>query len=661
MSRLHSITAALIIGAALAHASPRAQGPAEDAGAAVAVKPIGADIDALRRSFIELRRDITLADTSKLVPGDAQIAVYVSVDPRAKATLAALSIEINGAVVGVSRYSDRQREALHRGASDAVYIGTVASGASNLAATISGTRADGNAFVKTTTLDLPEAAGPRFVELQLAHTQTKDLPDVNARVFAPDDVAATIETACDWLLGCPPAAATAASDLQYRSVLYPLYQDQHEQALVRAMALLSLAPDDAAARVRLRLAQLDAALATGNRGVTDDAVAALAAERLEPQTRVRFALLHARDCHRRQDWAGLHDALDQFDQARREVREPQPIPHPIDAEVAFMRADLATADGDFDRAQYIISTELSPQDALRAYALFNLGVTLRTAGIPTRAERVFTQLASMPVYTDEALDLKGRARIALSVIDLQRTQSASAEAALRDAPAKGRYHDQFMASYGSRAMEHGDYELAARIWLTLATEAPWSSAGKTAQVAYPMCLEHIAAPNVVLAQYRDAEAKFEQRLTDLDALMTLTGDSAWDARLLQAFAGAPETSVLSADPTLSEWRGRIGHDDWLYWLNADSTQLQLQQLRELEQMSAWLSNGAPPEFGARARSLATNASRLADDRRARLSRSIADIARNEVAMAQQQLRLIRVGIARTTDRIAEQRPSEVTR
>jgi hypothetical protein len=218
-----------------------------------------------------------------------------------------------------------------------------------------------------------------------------------------------------------------------------------------------------------------------------------------------------------------------------------------------------------------------------------------------------------------------------------------------------------MASYGSRAMEHGDYELAARIWLTLATEAPWSSAGKTAQVAYPMCLEHIAAPNVVLAQYRDAEAKFEQRLTDLDALMTLTGDSAWDARLLQAFAGAPETSVLSADPTLSEWRGRIGHDDWLYWLNADSTQLQLQQLRELEQMSAWLSNGAPPEFGARARSLATNASRLADDRRARLSRSIADIARNEVAMAQQQLRLIRVGIARTTDRIAEQRPSEVTR
>ena len=71
-----------------------------------------------------------------------------------------------------------------------------------------------------------------------------------------------------------------------------------------------------------------------------------------------------------------------------------------------MRAELATADGDFDRAQYIISTELSPNENLRAYALFNLGVRLREAGIPTRAKRVFNYLASMPVYTDDALDLK---------------------------------------------------------------------------------------------------------------------------------------------------------------------------------------------------------------------------------------------------------------
>ena len=257
-----------------------------------------------------------------------------------------------------------------------------------------------------------------------------------------------------------------------------------------------------------------------------------------------------------------------------------------------------------------------------------------------------------------ALDIKARARIALSVINLQRTQSASAEATLRDVPAKGRYHEQFMSSYGARAMEHGDYELAARIWLTLANETPWSSAGKTALVAYPMCLEHIAAPNVALTQYRDAEAKFGQRLVDLDVLTTRTQDLTWVARLLEAFARPAQEGT--SDPTLSEWRARMGHDDWLYWLNADSTQADLTQLRDLEQISASLSDPVPAEFAVRAHAIAANASRLAGDRRARLSRSIADMTQYEVDMAQRQLRLIRVGIARTSDRMADQRPSKAT-
>jgi hypothetical protein len=452
-------------------------------------------------------------------------------------------------------------------------------------------------------------------------------------------------------LGCPTAAAVSiAADLQYRSVLYPAFQEQPEKALVESAAFAMLAADDPSARIHLQLVQLDAAIALDMHDVVEQIVATLDPEQTSARARIRFDFLHASDCHRRQAWPCLKSSLAQFDQARRELRDAPPIPPQVDAEVSFMRAELATADGDFDRAQYIISTELSPNESSRAYALFNLGVRLREAGIPARAERVFTYLASMPVYTDDALDLKSRARIALSVINLQRTQSASAEAALRDAPAKGRYHEQFMASYGTRVMEHGDYELAARIWLTLANETPWSSAGKTAQVAYPMCLEHIAPPDVVLAQYRDAELKFQQRIVDLDALTARTEDPVWDGRLLDAFARG-EADV--SDPTLSEWRTRIGHDDWLYWLNSDSTQAQLRQLRALEQISSSLANPVPAAFAERARTIATNASRLAGDRRAHLSRSIADMSRYEVEMAQQQLGLIRVGIAKASDHIAE--------
>jgi hypothetical protein len=659
MPRFLCITALLIVVSVVAHADPLPPGPSGGA-ATPSDSASNTPFDALRRAYVELRRDMMLADGSKIVPGESQVAVYVSVDPHATATLTSVSLEMNGTIVGTAQYSDRQRDALRRGASILSYIGTTLPGTNTLTATISGTRDNAKPFVKTTPLVLPESTAPLFVAIELSHTQTKDTPDVDVRIVTADENMATNTQSCDWLLGCPIAATVAvATELQYRSVLYTTFQEQHELALVESMSLLALSGEDPTARLHLDLAQLNAATALGMHDLVDDTAAKLDAAQAEPRLRIRLGFLHARNCHARQAWPCLKDSLQQFDQARRELQDAAAVPAPIDAEVSFMRAELATADGDFDRAQYIISTELSPKENFRAYALFNLGVRLHAAGVPNRAERVFTYLTSIPVYTDDALDLKTRARIALSAINLQRTQSGSAEATLRDAPAKGRYHEQFMASYGTRAMEHGDYELAARIWLTLVNESPWSSAGKTAQVAYPMCLEHIAPPNVALTQYRDAEVRFEQRLVDLDVLTARTQDRAWNARLLDALAQPAELGA--SDPTLSEWRARIGHDDWLYWFNADSTQAQLLQLRDLERISASLAEPVPASFTARARDIATNASRLASDRRARLSRSIADMTRYEVDMAQQQLRLIYVGIARTSDHIADRPTSAGTR
>jgi hypothetical protein len=621
-------------------------------------KPPASDMDDVRRSYIELRRDTLLAQPSPILPADSQVAIYVSVDPRATATLNGLSIEVDGHVVSQPHYSPAQFAALRRGASDRVYVGAVPDMSNTLVATFSGVRGDGNPFVRVANLDLPQSAQPRYVELKLSHTQTKDLPDVEARVALPNMTAA-VDPLCDWLLGClVPASVATPADLLYRSVLYPVYQDDDERALVQAMAISARTTDyQPGAAQRLQLAQAASAFAIGARGIALDASRTLEGVSPGPQERIRLALLRARDSYRRQDWAGLDTELATIAHARNEQPATPAMPATIDTEIAFMRAELATARGDFDRAQYIITTELPPQDSLRAYAMFNLGVVLRTSGIPTRSERVFTQLVSMPVYAADALDVKERARVALSVVNLQRTQSASAEAVLRDAPAQGRYHDQFMVSYATRVMEHGDYELAARIWLTLANEAPWSTAGKTAQVAYPMCLEHIAAPTVVLAQYRDAQAKFEKRLADLDALTRNTDDPAWIAALLASLEEPPGAG-LPHDPTIAQWRNQLGHDDWLYWFNADSTQKQFHELRELERISGWLAADVPKAFDSRARALAANASRLANDRRVQLARAVSEIAHNEFAMAQQQLRLIKVGIARTTDRVAEQRPPQ---
>lgn len=478
---------------------------------------------------------------------------------------------------------------------------------------------------------------------------------------------------CDWMLGCLLAAPQvdpnvppilSPSDLQFRSILYQVYQQQDEQALIEALVTENLAPGAPSDRARYQLAQISTAFAINARSIALGAAAKMESEGLGAQDRIRLAVLLARDSHRHADWSRLEHELEQINTVRREIGDAAPLPAEIAAEINFMRAELATAQGDFGRAEAIIRDEIPERDSGRAFALFNLGVALRNSGIPTRAEQTFTTLASMRVYSEDALDLKQRALVALALLNQQRTASASAEAFLRQIPAQSRYHDQALVAYASLAMEHGDYEVAARIWSTLLQESTWSNAAKTAQLGYPICLENLGKPRVALNQYRLAEANFTQRLEQLRTLSARMEDVEWKRRLIHAFAKLPDDE-LSSDPTLQSWRDGLGHDDWFAWLTSAEVQRLLQDLRELERMITWLTAAAEPAangataLAERRRTLATRASRLIADHEQRLSDGLATLVQNEAAIADRQLRLIRVGVARSTDRIADETPAAV--
>jgi len=401
------------------------------------------------------------------------------------------------------------------------------------------------------------------------------------------------QVVCDWLIGCLLASPVASpGELQYRSIVYQLDQQRNERALIEILATQALAVEQPGDRVRYKLAEVSAAYAAGLRSIAQDAAAILDAEQLRPQDRIRVALLRARDHQQHREWTALEREVAQIDRVRGELGPQAPLPADIGAEIAFMHAELATASGDIDRAERIIRDDIPARDSLRAFALFNLGVALQVSGSPTRAEQAFATLTSMPVYTEVALDLKQRAQIALSMIKQQRTETASAESILRAAPAQGRYHQQALASYASLAMEHGDFATAAGVWSTLLQESLWSSAGKAAQVGYPLSLESVAGPAVALTQYRLSEANFEQRLRDLTTLAARTDDPSWDTRLLRGLADLPDAAP-PLDLVVQEWRDRLGHDDWLVWLYADQTQLLLQQWQDLDRMATWLSS-APP-------------------------------------------------------------------
>ena len=387
---------------------------------------------------------------------------------------------------------------------------------------------------------------------------------------------------CEWILSCVLTVqpVTPLPDLYYGTVLYDYYQDDYQQALLDALIVerRGIVGDEP---VRLQLAKGSFAFADGLYAMAEQTFASVADGELTPLDKMRLSFHLARENFRRQDFDGVERNLVNIDLGKSWLGQERMHP-----EVEFMRAELATQRGDYSAARAAIE-RIDAKQPYRAYALFNLGVALRAAGALDQAEAVFATLGAMDVYEADALDLKQRALVALSLVKRQRTESASAESVLGAMPADGRYRDLALTSYGGLAMDNGDYELAARIWLSLKKDGYWSESSATAQLGFPMSLEHMASRGQALTHYRAAEANFEGRLAQLQTVATRAEDPVWVGGLLQVFA-QPDGDAKSSG-LMEEWRRTLGHTDWLEWLAAEDVQELLLQWRELHAMADWLS------------------------------------------------------------------------
>jgi len=389
------------------------------------------------------------------------------------------------------------------------------------------------------------------------------------------------EFLCDWILSCALTVqpVTPLPDLHYGTLLFDYYQEDYQQALLDESIIEQrgqLGGDSA----RWQLAKGSFAFADGMFAMAEKTFASVQAGELTPLDKMRLSFHLAREDFRRQDWDGVERNIADIDLGKTWLGHERMHP-----EVEFMRAQVAIQHGDFAGARTAVE-RIDPKQAFRAYALFNLGVALRANGDLAGAEETFATLGSMEVYEPDALDLKQRALVALSVVKRQRTEAATATAVLDGLPADGRYRDLALTSYGGLAMDTGDYPLAARIWLTLKKDAYWSESNATAQLGFPMSLEYMKSRELALTNYRAAEATFQSRLDDLKNVSLQAQDPQWIGNLLAVFA-QPDGDDTT-DKVMAEWRKSLGHTDWLEWLATEDVQQLLSEWRQLRSMSDWL-------------------------------------------------------------------------
>ncbi len=393
---------------------------------------------------------------------------------------------------------------------------------------------------------------------------------------------------CELLFTCSLLApgAQPVDELTYGTVLYEYFQEDHEAALLNA--LVAEAQERRGENtVRFDLAAGSFAFADGMYDYANGIFTAIPEGELSELDSMRLAFHLAREYHRRQDWQPLAEQLEKIELGKTWLGRKRMHP-----EVEYMRGELAVHVGQFDAAESHFAL-MDEADPLRAYGLFNLGVAYRSAEQLPQAKHAFERLAAMPAYSDEAFDLAQRAKLALALIARRQQDTQNAETVLSALPAEGRYQEVAMAAYGGLAMDNENYELAARIWMTLQQQEYWTPSTATARLGFPLSLEHMAlngsaTTEMALVQFRAAEASFTERLDNLVQLSMEAEDPQWVQGLLRVFA-RDEQDPEQMQVLMQKWQEQLGHTDWLEWLATDNINKALTEWRDLNGMEDWLS------------------------------------------------------------------------
>ena len=392
---------------------------------------------------------------------------------------------------------------------------------------------------------------------------------------------------CELIFSCVGIAPAAplVEDLTYGTVLYEYYQGDYQAALLN-----TLVAEDQNRRgeqpIRFDLAKGSFAFNDGMYALAENVFANVDEAELTDLDRLRLGFHLSREFYRRRDWPRLAEELGKIDLGKTWLGRVKFHP-----EVEFMRAELATVSGDHQSARALLD-QLDEKDPLRAYGLFNLGVAQNEAGALADAEATFGKLVDMKVDTDEAFDLIQRAKLAIAFLKKNQGKTTEAETVLDALPVDSRYRDVALATYGGLAMNTENYELAARIWLTLQNQDYWNPSTATARLGFPVSLEQLASMDMALTQYRSAEKSFEARLVKLNQLSEEAADPAWVRGLLNVFS-APDRDGDAVDAVVDHWRDQLGHTDWLEWLSAEEVHQVLGDWRHLMDERVWL--GTLPE------------------------------------------------------------------
>jgi hypothetical protein len=155
--------------------APGAPGASANAAAgASSTRSLDEQVQDLKKSTLQLNRDLFILEEELLFPANTQVAVFVSVDVGDFFALDSISLKIDNREVSNYLYTPREVSALLKGGVQRLYVGNLKSGTHEKVAFFNGKGPNQRYYRRAASIRFEKGVGAKYLELKVsdrAHAQ----------------------------------------------------------------------------------------------------------------------------------------------------------------------------------------------------------------------------------------------------------------------------------------------------------------------------------------------------------------------------------------------------------------------------------------------------------------------------------------------------------
>lgn len=140
-------------------------------------KLLDEELQDLKKDILETNRDLFILEEDLLFPSSTQIKVFFSIDVGEYFKLDSVTLKLNNKNITHHLYTEREVDALSRGAVQRLVTENITSGKHELVATILGFGPKGREYRRAAAFEFEKSTGAKYIHLTIKADSTKQQPE----------------------------------------------------------------------------------------------------------------------------------------------------------------------------------------------------------------------------------------------------------------------------------------------------------------------------------------------------------------------------------------------------------------------------------------------------------------------------------------------------